>query len=74
MLLATVKSAHEPDCFVVFVEMHYGTGEDASQVLAFTCTTLSFKGVGKTLPQLYNIKIKICFDPCSIDIGVAMAL
>ena len=26
MLLATVKSAHEPDCFVVFVEMHYGTG------------------------------------------------
>ena len=21
-----MKSAHEPHCFVVFVEMHYGTG------------------------------------------------
>ena len=28
MLLATVKSAHEPDYFVVFVEMHYGAGKE----------------------------------------------
>ena len=31
------------------------------------------KDIGKRLPQLYYIKMKICNDPCFVDFGVAMA-